>query len=636
MDRGTVVHGLPDRLRAARFLRGPEPVPRPVRQERMVHTTPPNPTTVTSPLRFSVLGPLSAEVDGHALPLGPLKQRVVLAALLCHANSPVSVALLTKAVWDDDPPRTARKNLQLYVSALRKTLALAGTGDRISLHCGGYVLRVAASELDSLDFLALARAGREALADGDAARAARLLHEARTLWNGPPLPGLGCSEVLEAEADRLTLRHLGVCEDWAEASLAAGRPGEVADAVGELVDEHPLRERLRAAQMTALHRSGRRGEAMAAYDELRQHLSRELGLSPSPALESLYRTVLADEGVAPTPATRSAAPVGLPADLPDFTGRGDTLAQLLETATGVSGAAHVLVGPAGVGKTTLAVRAAHRLEGEFPGGRIFVGLRQQDGGARSLGSVTAELLAYTGLVGAPPADPELAAAQWRDWLADRRVLVVLDDAPHEAAVRPLLPGPGRSTVLVTARTQLAGLAPAHRVRVPPLSTAEALELLGRLIGTGRMLCDRAAAARVVAACGALPLTVRAAGLKLAVLQHLPLAEYAERLADPEALLDELAVGDLQVRSHVADEWAQLADRHRGALRRLARLPLSGWFTAAEAATALGGDRRGAQRELELMIEAGAVVLPDSEVTAHTAAYSLPYLTHLYAREAAGV
>ncbi|MFJ9900827.1 BTAD domain-containing putative transcriptional regulator [Streptomyces sp. NPDC091280] len=601
-----------------------------------MYTTPANPTTVTSPLRLSVLGPLSAEAGGQALPLGPLKQRIVLTALLCHPNSPVSVELLTRAVWDDDPPRTARKNLQLYVSALRKTLSLAGAGDRISLRCGGYVLRADAQELDSLGFLELARAGRESFADGDVERAARLLREALTLWNGPPLPGLGHSEVLQAEADRLTLRYLGVCEDWAEAALAAGRPGEVAETVDGLVESHPLRERLRAAQMTALHRSGRRGEAMAAYDELRQHLARELGLSPSPALESLYRTVLADEEAAPAPAARPSAPVELPVDTADFTGRGETLAQLLETIAGGDGVTHVLVGPAGVGKTALAVRAAHRLEGGFPGGRILVSLRRRDGGAKSLESVTTELLAHTGLGVAPGTSPERAAALWRDWLAEHKALMVLDDAPHEAAVRPLLPGTGRSTVIVTARTQLAGLAPAHRVQVPPLSTAEALELLGRLIGTGRVLCDRAAAARVVAACGELPLAIRAAGLKLAVLQHLPLAEYAERLADPRALLDELTVGDLQVRSHVADAWAQLTDRHQDALCRLARLPLSGWFTAAEAATVLDGEQRGAQRELERMIEAGAVVLPDSEVTAHTAAYSLPYLTHLYAREAARV
>jgi hypothetical protein len=212
---------------------------------------------------------------------------------------------------------------------------------------------------------------------------------------------------------------------------------------------------------------------------------------------------------------------------------------------------------------------------------------------------------------------------------------VLDDAPDEAAVRPLLPGSGRGRAIVTARTQLAGLAPAHRVQVPALCAAEALDLLGRLVGTGRVLSDRPAAERVVTACGLLPLAVRTAGLKLAVLRHLPLAEFADRLADPGALLDELAVGDVRVRPHAAEEWERLSERHRSTLRRLAGLPLRGWFTADEAAAALGVEARGTQRELELMIEAGAVLPSESEVTAHAAVYSLPYLTHLYARETGG-
>lgn len=590
---------------------------------------------VTAPeiLRFSVLGPVSAEAAGRALPLGPLKQRVVLAVLLCQPNTPVSVDVLTEAVWGDDPPRTARKNLQSYVSTLRKTLAEAGAADRISLRPGGYRITVDASELDSLRFQALARAGREAAADGDAERAARLLDEARGLWTGPPLAELDFLPVVRAVAERLTSRYLGVCEDWAEAALAAGRPREVAEVLGEMVEQHPLRERLRAAQMTALHRSGRRGEAMAVYDEVRQHLSRELGLSPSPLLESLYREVLADAGGQAARTVRRPAPSSLPADTADFTGRRETLVELLEAATAGHAAPCVLTGPAGIGKTALALHAAHRLADEFPGGRILVRLRDKDGTPRPTVSVAAELLACTGFRDAQR-DPELAAARWRDWMRDRRVLLVLDDAPDEAAVRPLLPGAGRGCVIVTTRTQLAGLAPAYRIPVPALSAAEALDLLGRLSGTGRVLCDRPAAERVVTACGLLPIAVRAAGLKLALLRHLPLADYADRLADPRTLLRELAVGDLDVRSPVADAWDRLDERHRRTLIRLARLPLHGWFTADEAASALGAEARVTQRELELMIEAGAVISPESEVTAHAAVYSLPYLTHLYAREIA--
>jgi len=594
--------------------------------------------TPPAPSRFSVLGPVSAEVAGRALPLGPLKQRVVLAVLLCQPNTPVSVDVLTDAVWGDDPPRTARKNLQVYISTLRKTLGEAGAGaDRISLRPGGYRMTVDPAELDSLRLQALARAGREASADGDAARAARLLDEARGLWTGPPLAELDRSPLVQAAAERLTARYLCVCEDWAEAALAAGRPREVAEVLGELAEQHPLRERLRAAQMAALHRSGRRGEAMAVFDEVRQQLSRELGLSPSPVLTSLYREVLAGAGEPGARAARRPAPARLPADAADFTGRRETLAELVEAVAAKDAAPCVLTGPAGIGKTALALRAAHGLAEEFPGGRIFVRLRDQDGTPRAMASVAAELLAYTGIrEDAPPRDPAFDAARWRGWLMDRRVLLVLDDAPDEAAVRPWLPGAGRGRVVVTTRTQLAGLAPAYRVQVPALSPAEALDLLGRLVGTSRVLSDRPAAERVVAACGLLPIAVRTAGLKLALLRHLPLADYADRLADPRALLRELAVGDVEVRSPVADAWDRLDERHRSTLLRLSRLPLQSRFTAAEAANALGAETQVTQRELELMIEAGAVVSPESEVAAHAAVYSLPYLTHLYAREIAGV
>ena len=546
----------------------------------------------------------------------------------------VSVDLLMQTLWEDEPPRTARKNLQLYVSALRKSLVEVGAGERLVHRSGGYLLRVAESELDALQFHALARAGREAAADGDAERAAAQLGMARRLWNGPPLPELAGSEPLRAESARLAARHLAVCEEWAEAALESGRACEVAETVGEMVEQHPLRERLRAAQMRALHRCGRQSEALAAYDELRQYLSRELGLSPSPALESVYRCLLADEGGAllrgRAALTSRLAPVELPPDIPDFTGRGDTKAEILAAVAG-GGTVSVVTGPAGVGKTALAVHAAHRLADGFPGGRIYLRLRDKDGSPRSLASVTDELLTVAGLAEPVPADPERAAAQWRAWLAGRRVLLLLDDATDETGVRPLLPDTGRSAVLITARRQLTGLAPGHRFPLAPLTAAEALDMLAGYIGPGRVLCDRAAAMRILAACGPVPLAVRAAGLKLAVLRHLPLAEYAARLADPATVLDELAVGDLDVRAHAADDWRRLDARHREALAGLAGLPLSAAFTAAQAAAALDREPGLARRDLELMIEAGAVLCPGSEVTEHAAAYSLPYLTHLYAR-----
>lgn len=245
-------------------------------------------------LRFSVLGPLTVHRDDRTLPLGPLKQRVVLATLLGSANSPVTVDALTDAVWQDEPPRTARKNLQVYVSALRALLAdddrdrprLAHTG-------GGYVLRVAEDELDLLRFRSLVRA-----AEGQEPRtAARLLRQALDLWQGPPLgDDLRQSPRLTEEAERLELHHLSAYESWAEAELELGGAAAVVEGLRDLVERHPLRERLRSAWMCALSGSGRQAEALAAYDDYRQLLARELGLDPGGAMTARYRMILAGDG----------------------------------------------------------------------------------------------------------------------------------------------------------------------------------------------------------------------------------------------------------------------------------------------------------------------------------------------------
>ncbi|MER6317556.1 BTAD domain-containing putative transcriptional regulator [Streptomyces sp. NPDC001581] len=579
-------------------------------------------------LGFSVLGPLTVHRDDRALPLGPLKQRVVLATLLGAANTPVSVDALTDAVWQEAPPRTARKNLQVYVSALRALLADDDQDrPRLTHTHGGYVLRVAEDELDLLRFRSLVRA-----AEGQEPRpAARLLRQALDLWQGPPLgDDLRQSPRLAEEAERLELRHLTAYESWAEAELELGGAPAVVEGLRDLVERHPLRERLRSAWMCALSGSGRQAEALAAYDDYRQLLARELGLEPGGAMAARYREILAgDDRAGAGAAARPRAakpPAALPPDLVDFTGHGEELRYLIgHLEDDGAGRIVLLSGPAGAGKTTLAVRAAHLLGDRFADGRICVSLRDAEGRTRSLSTVLAELGQRTGQVGL--SGPEA----WREWLAEHHVLVILDDVPDERAVRPLLPSGGRGRVLLTARGQLGGLAPVHRLSVPPLGTAESVQLLARLVGQDRVRADREAALRIVRACGGSPLAVRVSGMRLAVLRHVPLREFADRLADPAGALDELTSGDVSVRQWLAHGWEALPEEWGRDAGRLAAGTGEGPFGLTEAAEALGCDERHAVRVVEALIDAGMVTSPCGEVTAHAAQYELPHLIRLYAR-----
>jgi DNA-binding SARP family transcriptional activator len=587
-------------------------------------------------LRFRLLGRLGAENDHGPLALGSLKQRAVLAALLGHPNTLISTDLLTEAVWEGEPPRSARKNLQVYISGLRGALAAARPGaDRVVHRPGGYELHVADHELDTLRFQHLARAGREAAAQEAHARAARLLAEALHLWEGPPLPELRHSPVLRAMAERLTARYLAVVEDWAEAELRAGDATTVANTLADLVEQHPLRERLRAVHLLALHRAGRRAEALEAFSQLRQQLSRELGLAPGPELEACHRTILSDHPPRPARTTRHPGLTLLPPDAADFTGREEELDDVLHALR----RAHrpvAVTGPVGVGKSALAVRAAHLLRADFPDGRLHLPLRTPDGTPRTPQAVATDLARFMDPCATPSTDPERTLAQWRDWLTDHRVLLVLDAVHDERQARALLPPPGPSAALATSRAPLSGLGATHQVDLAPHTEPQALALLTALIGPRRTDSAPAAARRIVTACGLLPSAVRLAGQKLAALRHLPLEEFADRLDDPRHVLDELAVGTCAIRHRLTGQWNALDDEQRHTLTRLARLPRPHAatldFTLDDAAHALGLDARDALGALEKLIVAGVVLSPPEEVSAHTARYALPRLTHVHAGE----
>jgi len=596
-----------------------------------------------SNIHFGVLGTLEVRIGDVPCQLGPFKQRVVLALLLCNANSIVPVDLLAEALWGDELPRTAYKNLQVYISTLRRILFSGNGQSRLAYRIRGYQIELSTSELDALLFGDLAHQGRMALRDGAVASAARTLEAALAMWRGDALMDLRGVPAVEAEAVRLENRRLSVYEDWFEAELAIGNHAHVLDSIEDLVRRHPMRERLRISQFVALNRCGRRAEALAEYDELRQLLARELGLRPSPALARLYQAILADDPSLDAPrgsagqtrlfADTTAHLNQLTRDLEDFTGREELTSQLVEAVQGQShpGRVTVLSGPPGVGKTALAVHVGHLLMKERADGQILVRLRSAAGRPRPAGEILGELLRSFGLGSRLPRGLEERAALYRSWLAERKMLIILDGAKDESQVRPLLPGAGECDVLVTSRRHLGGLEAAHHVRLDPFETAEAVALLAKIAGRDRVRQAPEAAERIALACGMMPLAIRISGARLNAEARITLADLAARLEDERHLLDELSVGDLTIRACAAEYERELAGRDATPFLRLGLLTADR-FTTEDFAAVLNGSAPDAEVLLDRLVAANVISNMTPPGGNGHRVFSIPYWLRLYARE----
>ena len=257
-------------------------------------------------LAFGVLGPLEVRLDGAAVRVGGPRQRALLGLLLCHANRVVSRDQLIEELLGDQPAATADRMLRVQVSRLRKALDDGNGQPRLQARPPGYLLRVEDGELDLHAFEQQITAGRQALADGDPARAAGLLREAESLWRGRPLADLEFESFARLEVRRLETLRMQVAEDRIDAELALGRHAVVCPELEQLVTEHPLRERLRGQLMVALYRCGRQADALESYRAGRSLLVEELAVEPSPQLRKLQLAVLEQDTALdlPPPAVR--------------------------------------------------------------------------------------------------------------------------------------------------------------------------------------------------------------------------------------------------------------------------------------------------------------------------------------------
>jgi DNA-binding SARP family transcriptional activator len=545
-------------------------------------------------VEFRILGPFEVDDAGAAVALGGSRQRAVLAALLLRANETASIEYLAEAVWDS-PPATPASNLRTYVSGLRQCLG----AERVCTRSGGYALVIQPGELDLAAFDQLSAAGDRALRDGDLGAATEHFGQALRLWRGKPLEGQTAGPLLQAELARLEERRLVVVEREATARLELGGHADLIGELRRLVVEHPLREELWGLLMLALHRAGRRADALNTYQQVYRMLDAELGVAPGQALRELHGTLLCD---APD-STPEFGPRQLPPEADHYTGREDAFSRLSLYATGESTVVPVVTvtGNPGVGKTAFAIRGGHRLATSFPDGQLFVDLRGAGPRPRAPEEVLARFLRDLGVSGVDvPITTEERATMFRERLAGRRVLVVLDNAASEEQVRPLLPGHPGCAVLITSRRRLTGLDTSKRIRLGPLDSADSVRLLDKLAGADPV--ESAAAVRIAELCGGLPLALRIVGTKLRSLPHLTAGALALRLEDERHRLDELVGGDREVRAGFLLSCAGLDPAAQRAFRLLALLPGTS-FPNWAAAAALGTDLRTTDRVLERLVEA---------------------------------
>lgn len=541
-------------------------------------------------MRFRVLGPMRVWYDDGWQSIRAAQPRVVLAVLLIEAGRVVSADRLVDELWGDHPPRTALNTIQGYVARLRKLL-----GDtpetRLLTRDRGYLLELGDNELDSRVFERLVESGQRSVAAGELSAGADQLVEALALWHGPAMHDVPASTTVTAETNRLAQRRLTALEARLGAELALGKHVEAVDELHRLVDEYPLREQLRCHLMLAMYRCGRRAEALDVYRTGRAVMVAELGMEPGPELRELERAILADDvaGTATTHPTR-VTPAQVPADVAGFTGRHVLLRRLndLLPAHGPAVAIVTIAGTPGVGKTALAVHWAHRVRDRFSDGQLYVNLRGYASGTpmRPIDALARFLHALGVPAEQVPTDVEEAAALYRSVLADRRMLVLLDNAHHPDQVRPLLPGAPGCLVLVTSRDALTGLVArdgARGLRLDVLTAAEATALLTHLLGDRVHQEETAELARL---CAYLPLALRITAANLGehtVSEYRDLLRAGNRLAALQVDGDEQAA----VRAAFDLSYAALPDDARRLFRLLGLVP--GTDITVDAAAALSGN-----------------------------------------------
>ncbi|MEU2426301.1 BTAD domain-containing putative transcriptional regulator [Streptomyces sp. NPDC007851] len=577
-------------------------------------------------MEFRLLGPVEARDGARRVPLSGSKVHTVLAVLLLARGRVVDDERLSRLLWGWNPPTTMNAQIYTYVSRLRKHL---GPCVDLVRRQPGYQLITADAQVDVLEFERLERLGRKALEARRFEEAAGALHGALDLWQGPALANV-TPFLTDAELPRLEEARNSALEHRIDADLELARHERLVPELTGLVAHFPVRERLRAQLMTALYRCGRQADALQVFQEGREVLAEELGVDPGHDLASTYQAVLSGElRLLPEPASaavsvrspQAAPPVMVPPALADFTGRRSELAELCARLAPAPGRSHaagrarriLITGMAGVGKTALAVQAAHAVAGEFPDGLLHVQLRREDGTVKDCAAALGQLLRALGescddtsALAAGPEYQEDLTRRFRTRTMGRRLLILLDDVPDELPLDALLPATNDVAVVVTSRSRLFTMPGFRTVALDPMGTPESLALLAAVAGEPRILVEPEAAGVVAGACAGLPLALRAAASRLAARPHWPVARLARRLSDPAVRVGELRMGDLDVHRSLGSALGDLPSVERELACALA--PGAGGTFGAAAAVAFGLSEEQAEDLLERLVEKSVLEL----------------------------
>ncbi len=589
---------------------------------------------------FGLLGPLVVRDGPREVPVSAPRQRVLLAGLLVSAGRVVSLDALAGMLWEGEPPAGARGALHSAIQRLRSALGPAGA-ELIETRAPGYLISIGDDDLDIRRFSVLTTRGHAAAEAGDWAAAASLLREALGLWRGDPLADVPSPLLRDREVASLEDQRRQALAARIDADLHLGRHSEVVAELRQLVAAHPLQEQFHAQLMLSLYRSGRQADALAAYQDARRIVTGELGLEPSPGLRLLQQRILAadDElqpgadgeqpgtppgsaaGTGPagpgaagpgtaTPGTAAPGPHDpgtgrhvVPRQLPPatrlFAGRDGaltTLAGLAAEAAETSQAPVIAVidGPAGIGKTTLAVHFAQQAAGRFPDGQLYLNLRGFDpaGPPMTPGEAIRLFLDALDVPAAKiPASHDAQTALYRSLLAGQRVLVLLDNARDADQVRPLLPASPGCLVIVTSRSRLTSLVAtegAFPLALDVLTDADAQELLTRRLGPERVAGDPGAVDELIQLCARLPLALSIAAARSTSQPGLSLGALTDDLRDARKRLDVLDAGhpSSNVRAVLSWSYEQLDPGAARLFRLLGLHP--GPDVSAPAAASLAG------------------------------------------------